>query len=302
MSTTYPELTETLFPEALDIITRMSDITYADMSLITQYNTYIAAGNFDAAQQLIVDNTGLQTKIFNAVKFNKLADAIMAVQRFFKDDVEAHIESVGDNLAAQIANFGNVGEYSESQQYHRFEIVQADGSSYMCVEDCQGVPVTNGDYWVKIASKGETGASGTGLSYCGVYSSSQSYQKDDCVSDGYRMWAALQPSVGQPLEEGEYWTCVVRMEEAPSVSVEAVLSSSAWSGDSAPYTQTISVSGMTADINGIIGIAKGASENVREAARYAALAVTGQAAGTLTISADGVLPEIDIPVSIIMWK
>ena len=168
MSTTYPELTETLFPEALDIITRMSDITYADMSLITQYNTYIATGNFNAAQQLLVDNAGLQTKIFNAVKFNKLADAIMAVQRFFKDDVEAHIESVGDNLAAQIANFGNVGEYSESQQYHRFEIVQADGSRYMCVADCQGIPVTNGAYWVKIAAKGEKGAAGHGISYCGV--------------------------------------------------------------------------------------------------------------------------------------
>lgn len=302
MSTKYPDLSETLFPDALDIITRMSDITYTDLDLIKQYNTYISAGNFESAQQLLADNPGLQNKIFNAEKFNKLADSIMAVQRFFKDDVETYITDVGDNLESQISQFGNVGDYSPKQSYKRFEVVRFEGSSYMCTQDCQGQPVTNPEYWVKIAEKGDTGASGAGLAFCGIYSAERQYQKDDCVSDGYRMWAALQPSVGQPLAEGEYWTCVVRMEEAPSVSVEAVLSSSAWSGDSAPYTQTISVSGMTADINGIIGIAKGASENVREAARYTALAVTGQAAGTLTISADGVLPEIDIPVSIIMWK
>ena len=36
MSTTYPTLTETNFPDEVDSFTRMSDISYADISLVNQ--------------------------------------------------------------------------------------------------------------------------------------------------------------------------------------------------------------------------------------------------------------------------
>lgn len=85
-----------------------------------------------------------------------------------------------------------------------------------------------------------------------------------------------------------------------SVAVSATLSSTGWAGVDSPFTQTISVDGLTADQNGTISIAQTATIVQRDAARQALLSVTGQAAGTLTISADGELPEVDIPVVVLL--
>lgn len=84
-----------------------------------------------------------------------------------------------------------------------------------------------------------------------------------------------------------------------SQAVDAVLLSSAWAGAASPYTQTLSIEGLTATQNGEIAIAMTATATQRDVARRALLSVTGQANGTLTISADGELPITDIPVTIV---
>lgn len=84
---------------------------------------------------------------------------------------------------------------------------------------------------------------------------------------------------------------------AKSSMVTATLTAAGWSG-SGPYTQTLSVAGLTADGNGSIGLAQTATAAEREAARDAMLSVTGQAAGTLTVTADGDKPTVDIPVTV----
>ena len=85
-----------------------------------------------------------------------------------------------------------------------------------------------------------------------------------------------------------------------SIPIELVLLAAGWSGSSAPYTQTITVEQMTADHNGSIAVSQNANMDERTAAREAFLAVTGQENGKLTISADGKLPDIDIPVTLLL--
>lgn len=85
-----------------------------------------------------------------------------------------------------------------------------------------------------------------------------------------------------------------------SVAVNATLLASAWAGVEAPYTQVITVAGLTASQNGTISIAHNATAEQREIAREAMLSVIGQEAGKLTIAADGEMPELDIPVYIIL--
>ena len=84
-----------------------------------------------------------------------------------------------------------------------------------------------------------------------------------------------------------------------SVSYNAELISTEWDNDS--KTQVISVTGLTASQNGSISVAQEATEAAREAARNAMLSVTGQADNTLTITADGDIPECNIPVVIIVY-
>lgn len=85
-----------------------------------------------------------------------------------------------------------------------------------------------------------------------------------------------------------------------SVAIYTTLLASAWAGVNAPFTQELSVEGLTASQNGVIDVAHDATATQREIAREAMLSVVGQADGTLTIAADGEMPESDIPVYIIL--
>lgn len=86
---------------------------------------------------------------------------------------------------------------------------------------------------------------------------------------------------------------------AKSTAIAATLTAAGWAG-SGPFTQTLSVTGLAADGNGSIGLAQTATAAQREAARDAMLSVTAQAAGTLTVTADGDKPTVDIPVSVVL--
>ena len=85
-----------------------------------------------------------------------------------------------------------------------------------------------------------------------------------------------------------------------SISVSTTLLANAWVGVDSPFTQNISVEGLGATQNGTISVAHSATAEQREMAREAMLSVIGQAAGQLTIAADGEMPDIDIPVYIIL--
>jgi len=85
-----------------------------------------------------------------------------------------------------------------------------------------------------------------------------------------------------------------------SNSVSGVLLASAWAGVDSPYTQELAVEGLSAAQNGTISVSHDATIVQRDAARNALLSITGQADGVLTISADGEMPEVDIPVVVIL--
>lgn len=85
-----------------------------------------------------------------------------------------------------------------------------------------------------------------------------------------------------------------------SVAIYATLLATAWVGVDAPYTQELSVEGLTATQNGVINVAHDATADQREIAREAMLSVIGQEDSKLTIVADGEMPEFDIPVYIIL--
>lgn len=67
-----------------------------------------------------------------------------------------------------------------------------------------------------------------------------------------------------------------------------------WLG-SGPYTQDVSIQGMTANTVGIIGVTYNASVAAWQAAQYAQLRLTYQGPNKITITAYGVKPTVDIP-------
>lgn len=85
-----------------------------------------------------------------------------------------------------------------------------------------------------------------------------------------------------------------------SSGMTAVLLASGWTGVEAPFFQELLVEGLSAEQNGVIGVAHSATPEQREMAREALLSVSGQADGKLTVVADGELPELDIPVQVVL--
>ena len=78
----------------------------------------------------------------------------------------------------------------------------------------------------------------------------------------------------------------------------ATLTVAGWMGDDAPYTQTVTVTGLPADAHLIVGLAPTVTAEDMEAAAAAMLLATAQAAGSITISAFGEKPVSELPIII----
>ncbi len=82
---------------------------------------------------------------------------------------------------------------------------------------------------------------------------------------------------------------------AYGTSVDVVLAAAGWTGEAAPYTQTVAVAGLLADSFGEIGLTQGATDAQRAAARAALLSIQSQTDGAVTLIADGDKPTVDLP-------
>lgn len=78
----------------------------------------------------------------------------------------------------------------------------------------------------------------------------------------------------------------------------ATLTVAGWTGDSTPYTQTVTVTGLPEDAHLIVGLAPTVTAEDMEAAAAAMLLATAQAAGSITISAFGDKPVSELPILI----
>lgn len=81
-----------------------------------------------------------------------------------------------------------------------------------------------------------------------------------------------------------------------AVEITGTLTAAGWVGSVAPYTQTITMAGVTAAIKGQIGLPDSATQAQRAAALLALLAPTAKGTNSITVTADGTKPTIDLPV------
>ena len=92
---------------------------------------------------------------------------------------------------------------------------------------------------------------------------------------------------------------LVQEKADKSDPVPATLLAASWSGDEAPYTYTLSVTGVTTTSNQEYLPALDITTEQLEALQAANIQDGGQAAGTATLKAFGTKPTIDLPIRII---
>jgi hypothetical protein len=95
-------------------------------------------------------------------------------------------------------------------------------------------------------------------------------------------------------------SCFYLKVDAGNSVVSATLSSGSWSGSTAPYSQAVTVNGVTASNNCIVSVAQGASAAQYEAASEAQMLPYSQSANTITIYAYGDKPTVNIPISVLI--
>lgn len=97
LSERYVDTPLTNFPVSEDNIDRMSDITSDLMPIVIQYNQYIQSGNITEANNLLKSNPRLMSCFFNADKWNVLRDAVIAMERFYLEEVDEAIKNAAQN-------------------------------------------------------------------------------------------------------------------------------------------------------------------------------------------------------------
>lgn len=110
-------------------------------------------------------------------------------------------------------------------------------------------------------------------------------------------WKELSDSSGSNMTEIDKLLGEMAIQ---SQSLSAVLESAQWIGAKAPYTQTVLIEDLLYTHNGTIALSQEATEEERTEVRKAMLSVVGQANGSLVIAADGEVPTIDLPVTVML--
>ena len=226
MSALYPDLDFTTFPNALDNIELKSNITNStDAQLVNQIQNAIIAGDFSNAAAILNVNPQLNGKIFNANDYNQVRDAILALERFYKNDISIYIAEKQAEWQANMDRFSFKGVYSLTTQYYQNNMVNyttAEGTFlYLCIKQPDtGTLPTDTNYWRVLTLRGERGLSGDGLSFAWTWDNTTEYNLNDVVVYGNKWWAATQINRGeQPQAGSDYWTQILTALPAIQIPV-----------------------------------------------------------------------------------
>lgn len=217
MSATYPDLSSN-FPESIDIFPTWFNIVASDGPLIAQYQAAMEAGNQTQANQILAQIPQGTQKIITATSLNDLTAAILAVERFYKDNIADYIETQQQSWLTIINQFSYKGNWASGTSYTTNNLVSytVSGINFVYIATSTppvGTPPTNTQYWRLLTIQGQQGDSGEGLSYREEWVNSNSYAINDAVTYNGAIWMAIQPNRNiEPSPNSQYWKLVMNLE------------------------------------------------------------------------------------------
>lgn len=197
MSTLYPDLNLTNFPNSLDEFMSWLNVVATDGQLIQQYQQAVQQGNMTTAATILAQIPSGTRKIVTATDLNKLSQAILAIERFYFTDIEGYVDNLQESWLNVIQQFSYQGVWSSGTTYERNNMVlyTVNGLQLIFLA-IQNPPVatvpTNTQYWRVLTVQGPSGESGVGISYREEWNNVTNYETDDAVTYNGALWMALQ--------------------------------------------------------------------------------------------------------------
>lgn len=214
----YADLPLTNFPDNIDTFTQWLNIVATDGPLISQYLTAMNAGNQALATQILSQIPSGTQKLITATDLNKLSQAILAVERFYKTDIEPYVSNLQTEWGNTINQFSYQGVWSNATSYLQNNIVSYNISGvtllFLATSNPPiGTQPNNTTYWRVLTIQGQQGPSGTGLAYRQTWNSGTQYQVNQAVTFDGSIWMSLQPSQNvQPGTNASYWREIISLE------------------------------------------------------------------------------------------
>ncbi len=205
------------FPNSLDNIPQFLDITQSDAVLVGKVQQAIKDGNLNLANSYLVQIQDYDKKIINAVKLNKIRDAILALEQFYKTDFTQYITNKQKEWQNEINKFAYIGDWNGNKLYKKNNIIRYENNGnlllYLCIKDIISIntyPI-NTEYWIPFTKQGIRGESGTnGVNFAFEWDSSFNYEKNTIVSYNGGWWISIKPSQNvMPIEGSQYWELVL---------------------------------------------------------------------------------------------
>lgn len=218
MSTKYSDLSLTNFPNSLDQFTTFLNIVSSDGPLIGQYQSAMQNGDTTLANQILTQIPQATQKIITAVDLNTLSQAMLAIERFYLNDIEPYIDDLHQSWLNTIQQFSYKGVWQNGTSYVTNNLVSYTTSGlnfvYIALSNVPiGISPTNQTYWRLLTIQGQQGASGEGLSYRQEWNSSTQYATNDAVTYDGALWMALQASQNRlPDTNPQYWQLVMNLK------------------------------------------------------------------------------------------
>ena len=214
MSTLYPDLTSS-FPDSVDSFPTWLNIVAADGQLIQQYQSALQDGNTTLANQILAQIPQGTQKIIKASDLNLITSAMLAVERFYKDNIADYVSDKQESWLNTINQFSYKGAWSSGTAYLQNNIVlyTTSGLQLLFLATATpplGTPPTNTSYWRVLTIQGQQGTSGPGLTYMQEWNASTTYNTNDAVTYSGGLWMALQPNTNvEPGTNEEFWKLVI---------------------------------------------------------------------------------------------
>ena len=107
MSKTYPSYPGTNYPDSIDTFSKIVDVTIGTLPYAILYQNYFEKGDLESAAKILTEHPELEQCLMNADKFNKLIDAIKAIESDH-NSTKSTLNTVTNQTSNNTSNISNL--------------------------------------------------------------------------------------------------------------------------------------------------------------------------------------------------